>query len=120
LTIDYKNHKQVFVESPTDVKYYQTVFNKLDSEKKYPFKLYFISYSKGKGNCDQVKKIVEDLRNAGNNSAFGIIDFDNKNAAIESVKVHGVDKRYSIENYIYDPIYFVILLMEEKITIIYY
>lgn len=112
LSIDYKNHKQVFVESSTDIRYYQTIFDKLNQQRNYPFKLYFISNSNGKGNCDQVKKIVADMRNSGNTTCFGIIDWDLKNSSSEHIKVHGINKRYSIENYLYDPIYLSILFMD--------
>jgi AAA domain, putative AbiEii toxin, Type IV TA system len=112
LSIDYKNHKQVFVESPTDLKYYQTVFGKLNQERNYPFKLYFISNSKGKGNREQVKKIVADLRASGNSTVFGIIDWDTENSSTVYVKVHGTNNRHTIENYLYDPIYLAILFID--------
>ena len=114
LSIDYKNHKQVFVESPTDVKYYQTIFNKLNQERNFPFRLYFISNSYGKGSCEQVTKIVADIRESGNTTVFGIIDWDLKNPSTTYVKVHGLNKRYNVENYLYDPIYLSILFMNLK------
>jgi len=114
LSIDYNNHKQVFVESPTDVKFYQLIFNKLNQERNYPFNLYFISNGYGKGNCDQVKSIVHELRLSGSKTAYGIIDWDLKNSSTEFVKIHGESNRYSIENYLLDPIYIVIFLMEKN------
>ncbi|HEX8514551.1 MAG TPA: AAA family ATPase [Bacteroidia bacterium] len=114
LSIDYKNHKQVFVESPTDIKYYQTIFNKLNQERNYPFRLYFISNSYGKGSCEQVIKIVGDIRESGNTTVFGIIDWDLKNPTTNYIKVHGLNKRYNVENYLYDPIYLSVLFMNLK------
>jgi ABC-type multidrug transport system ATPase subunit len=114
LSIDYKNHKQVFVESPTDIKYYQTIFNKLYLEKKCIFKLYFISNSYGQGNCEQVKDIVKALREAGNTTSYGIIDWDLKNKSTDFVKVHGERSRYSIETFLYDPIYLSVLFMSSN------
>ena len=114
LSIDYKNHKQVFVESPTDIKYYQTIFNKLNQERNYPFRLYFISNSYGKGSCEQVIKIVDDIRESGNTTVFGIVDWDLKNNSTSFIKVHGQNKRYNVENYLYDPIYLSILFMNLK------
>lgn len=114
LSIDYKNHKQVFVESPTDIRYYQTIFNKLNQERNYPFRLYFMSNSYGKGSCEQVIKIVDDIRTSGNTTSYGVIDWDLKNPTSEYVKVHGINKRYNIENYLYDPIYLSILFMNLK------
>lgn len=111
LSIDYENHKQVFVESHTDINYYQIIFNKLNEERNYPFNLYFIANSSGKGNCDQVGKIVNNLRLSGSTTVYGIIDWDLKNKETDYVKVHGLNKRYSVENYLYDPIYICILLM---------
>ncbi len=114
LSINYENHKQVFVESPTDVFYYQTIFNKLNEYENYPFNLYFISNSMGKGNCEQVKSIVSNIRESGNNTSYGIIDWDNSNTEDDFIKVHGSNSRYSIENFIYDPIYLCVLFMELK------
>lgn len=114
LSIDYKNHKQVFVESPTDIKYYQTIFNKLNQDRNYPFRLYFISNSYGKGSCEQVIKIVADIRESGNSTVFGIIDWDLKNPNSTYVRVHGINKRYNVENYLYDPVYLSILFMNLK------
>jgi ABC-type multidrug transport system ATPase subunit len=114
LNIDYKNHKQIFVESPTDRFYYQTIFDKLSQHQNYPFKLYFISNGYGKGSSSQVKETVESIRKSENNSFFGIIDWDKENKDSDYVKVHGENIRYSIENYVYDPIYLIIQLMELK------
>lgn len=90
------------------------IFNKLNQERNYPFKLYFISNALGKGNCDQVRKIVRDLRESGNLTSFGIIDWDLENSSGGYVKVHGLEKRYSVENYLYDPIYLAVLFMNLK------
>jgi len=112
LSVDYRNHRQVFVESPTDVFYYRTLFDVFSQKETLAFKPYFISYSKGKGNCDQVISLVKDLKRAGNDKVFGIIDWDNKNSSAENIYVHGENARYSIENFLYDPIYLVELFLD--------
>lgn len=114
LNIDYKNHKQVFVESPTDRFYYQIIFDKRSQYEKYPFKLYFISNGYGKGSSSQVTETVDAIRKSENKSFFGIIDWDKANKDNDYVKVHGENIRYSIENYVYDPIYLLMQLMELK------
>jgi predicted ATPase len=114
LSIDYKNHKQIFLESPTDVTYFQRLFNKLNSEEQLNFKLYFISNEMGKSNCAWVKAIVSKLREGGVSKSFGIIDWDGKNKSSPEVFVHGENKRYSVENFIYDAIYFSILFLESN------
>ncbi|MFN0256968.1 AAA family ATPase [Pedobacter ureilyticus] len=114
LNIDYKNHKQVFVESPTDRFYYQIIFDKRYQQEQYPFKLYFISNGYGKGSSSQVLETVDAIRKSENKSFFGIIDWDKINKDNDYIKVHGENIRYSIENYVYDPIYLVMQLMELK------
>jgi len=113
LSIDYKNHRQIFLESPTDVFYFQMLFNKLNSEEPQNGKLYFISNEMGKSNCDWVKAIVSKLREGNVKKAYGIIDWDGKNSSTKEVIVHGENTRYSIENFIYDPIYLCILFLEK-------
>lgn len=114
LSLDYRNHRQVFVESPTDVHYYQTLFNKLNEQQRFPHQLYFISTGYGKSNCDQVITLVDKLRNAGNRTAWGIIDWDGKNPDKEFVKAHGGGHRYSIENFIFDPLFLTIMLLNRN------
>ncbi|WP_282080860.1 ATP-dependent nuclease [Aquimarina algiphila] len=112
LSIDYKNHRQVFVESPTDRFYYQTIFDKLNQHENYRYKLYFISNGYGKGNCEHVKKIVNEIRGTGNITSYGVIDWDLKNKSEQYIKVHGENSIYSIENYSYSPLYLIMLFLE--------
>lgn len=116
LSIDYKNHRQVFVESPTDMKYYELIYTNVSNEYSNHSKLYFMTNAMGKGNCDLVKTVVKSLRNSGLNTAYGIIDWDttNSNMNDEFVFVHGENERYSLENYAYDPLYLVVLFMKYK------
>ncbi|WP_419699702.1 AAA family ATPase [Mucilaginibacter sp. NFX135] len=114
LSIDYRNHKQILLESPTDVTYFQKLFNKVNAEEKLTFKLYFISNEMGKGNCDWVKSTVLKLREGGVNSAYGIIDWDGKNSSSNEVFVHGEKRRYSVENFLYDAIYLSVLFLESN------
>jgi predicted ATPase len=114
LSIDYRNHRQVFVESPTDAEYFQELFNKHKSFTFLGRNLYFISNSMGNGNCDLVYSIVKKIRVSGNNTVFGIVDWDTKNLPEDRVHVHGVAERYSIENFLLDPIYIVLLLIKMK------
>ena len=113
LSIDYKNHRQIFVESPRDVYYYQTIFSKLRQEKAPDFNLYFISNSLGTGNCTQVMEIIEQLRNAGMKTCLGLVDWDLENSSITEILVHGENKRYSLENYLLDPIYLAVLFLQK-------
>jgi energy-coupling factor transporter ATP-binding protein EcfA2 len=112
LSIDYKNHRQVFAESPTDVSYYQRLYEKHAQKSELPHRLYFISNAMGDGNCDLVYRVVGQLRDAGNNTSYGIVDWDLKNNPTEFVHVHGINERYNIESFLLDPIYVICLLID--------
>lgn len=117
LSINYENRRQIFVESANDVFFYEELYKKLRSHLIPEISLNFISSGIGNtGNCAQVIKVVDKLANEfGNKNIFGIIDWDTKNQENHNIKVLGEDKRYSIENYIFDPILLAAFLLREKI-----
>ncbi len=114
-----ENRRQVFVESIYDVDYYENLFNILNKER--PFEIYsnFLAPKSKKeegSNCEDVKKIVNTLTSFGNDLVYGIIDYDNKNKEENKILVIGNGKRYSIENYILDPLALGFLLLRENIV----
>lgn len=125
-SINYENRKQVFVESKYDVEYYSSLYeifkNYLDKE----ISLNFIASGDVRKNdvgqsissCDVVKSVAKVLRDSGNNSIYGIVDWDLANTKIESpyIITLGFNSRYSIENYIFDPLIVGIFLLKEKIV----
>jgi uncharacterized protein (DUF952 family)/energy-coupling factor transporter ATP-binding protein EcfA2 len=121
LSINYENRRQVFVESEEDVKFYDKLYEKLRTKLIPEISLSFIPSGESKtdkhgqkvSNCEQVENITKILHQYGNKSVFGIIDWDCHNIETDAVKVLGSDKRYSIENYIFDPIYIGALLLQE-------
>jgi len=123
LSVYYENRRQIFVESSNDVTYYEKLYNQLSSYLIPEISLIFISSGESRtdkngtkiSNCGQVKNITETLRNAGNKFVSGIIDRDDKNKSTEAVKVLGNGNRYSIENYILDPLLIGALLLRDKI-----
>jgi len=116
LNIDYKNHRQILVESPTDVKYYQTIYevHKIKTLNNVGHQLYFISGDYGRSSSAQVIKLVNDLRNAGHRTCYGIVDRDTNNKDKDYVFVHGGNERYSIESFLFDPIYIVTYLISRR------
>ncbi len=66
-------------------------------------------------NCDEVSEIVNALRGFGNDLVYGIKDFDNKNHSSQFVLVLGENRRYAIDNYIFDPIYVAFLLIRDNV-----
>lgn len=124
-SVNYENRRQIFVESPNDVIFYENLYQKLSHLLIAEISLSFISSGESRtdkngikiSNCGQVKNITETLRNAGNKFVSGIIDWDSENISTENVKVLGKGNRYSIENYIFDPLLVAALLLREKIIL---
>ena len=126
LSVNYENRRQVFVESENDVKFYEGIYKRLQPKIQNEISLSFISSGETRtdkngikiSNCGQVKNITKTLRKAGNNLVWGIVDWDTKNESNdEYLKVLGEKSRYSIENYLFDPILLSALLLREKIIL---
>lgn len=123
LSIHYENRRQIFVESNYDVEYYSNFHTILKSKLNSEVSLNFISSgeaiknSKGTAtaSCDQVKKVTKLLRDKGNLQVWGLIDRDENNKTEEFINVLGNGNRYSIENYIFDPLLLGLLLFRENI-----
>lgn len=124
-SINYENRRQIFVESKYDVAYYEKLYQTFRKELNNEISLNFIASGdvqrnkngQPKSNCDQVIIITELLRDSGNKFIWGIIDWDlnDKRPKNEHVRVLGWEERYSIENFVLDPLLIAILLMTEKI-----
>lgn len=112
--LSFDNRRQVFVESNYDVQYYNRIFRRLLSPMT-TFPQFLPPRSSNGANCDEVSGIVNALRGIGNDLVYGIKDFDNKNHSSDFILVLGEDKRYAIDNYIFDPIYVGFLLVRENI-----
>lgn len=121
LSINYENRKQIVVESKIDEFFYGKLYEKLKDKLESEISLAFIASSTHKNNDEgeqggfsEVKKLVKIFRRNGNRSIFGIIDWDNRNSGNEGIIVFGEGKRYSIENYIFDPLLIAAYLLREK------
>lgn len=115
LSINYENRRQVFVESEYDVQFYEQIYDKLRNNLIPEISLNFISSGVGgQGSCEQVREVVNQLHRKGNRTVYGIIDWDLRNVESEHVKILGAGKRYSIENYIFDPLLLACFLLREK------
>ncbi len=115
LSVNYENRRQVFVESKYDQLFYELINRKLSSIYPSEVTLDFLCAKKdGSSGCEEVKEIVVKLSEFGNTNIFGIIDWDGKNRTSEKVKVLGEKHRYSIENYLLDPLVLPAYLIREK------
>ena len=117
LRVSAESRRQVFVESQYDVYYYEklSTYVKYKSEIRPVFLAPCGNKQKEKTtNCADVMSIVTTLVGLGNDLVYGLIDFDNENRKhIDRIKIMGT--RYSIENYIFDPIYIGFMLIRNKI-----
>jgi hypothetical protein len=108
LKISNDKRRTVFVESEYDVNYYELLTNiylfqigMLSSEPVYfPVK----KLKKDGSNCTDVINVVGILSKNGNEQVYGIIDWDGKNTSKERVIVNGENDRYTMENYLLDPL----------------
>lgn len=113
LRISTDSRRQVFVENQNDAAYYERIVRLLpDFKVKFQF---LPPHTRNGCNCDDVKTIVQTLRNYGNDSVYGLVDYDNANESDEFVYVIGEQRRYAIDNYVFDPIYVFFLLVRERI-----
>lgn len=121
-SVNYENRRQIFVESEYDVIFYEQIYQILSKYLVPEISLTFIASGESRtdkngmkiSNCGQVMNIAKALREAGNKFVWGIVDYDGKNQSAAYIKVLGEGKRYSIENYLFDPILLAALLLREK------
>lgn len=105
LKISNDNRRQVFVENKNDVKYYEIITNILNRISPIVAEPIYIPARTSNGsNCSDVINIVNSLFSNGNEQVYGIIDWDTTNVSNQRIIVLGENERYSIENYILDPL----------------
>ncbi len=117
----YEHQRQVFVESSIDAFLYTWIYENLKDRLNSEVSLNFISSGESKidqtgkriATCDQVRSITQQLRKNGNRFIHGIVDWDCKNFPGDHVEVLGT--RYSIENYIFDPLILGAFLLREQL-----
>lgn len=107
LSMSHENRRQVFVEARADCDVLGRLFTLFRGRLRPDVSLSFLEVGvhKGKGGADMVKAQVARLREAGVSSALGIIDSDGgRNKDGDSVFVLGGGSRYTLENYLLDPL----------------
>ena len=115
LRVSTESRRQIFVENLNDVGYYERIIRLLKVE--LPISPQFLPpHNRNGSNCEDVKNIVNSLRGLGNDLVYGLVDYDNHNVDMGYVYVIGGQKRYAIDNYIFDPVFVAFLLVREKIV----
>lgn len=110
LSVSFDGRRQVFVESPIDAEVYDLLYQVLRPHFNSARSLAFISTgtrtSRGDVNtgCDLVRKIVEELAAQGNQTVFGLIDWDGVNHGAGRIAVLAARKRNGLENALLDPL----------------
>jgi energy-coupling factor transporter ATP-binding protein EcfA2 len=119
LSIDFSGRRQVFVESDTDVPIYEKLFALLKPEIGLQRHLHFMSTGLRKQNggeinsgCTMVRKLVNGLSEQGNQSTFGIVDWDGKATSTSRVLVLAEGRKDGIENVVLDPLLVALLLIK--------
>ncbi len=104
LRVSVDNRRQVFVEHSYDVVYLESLYKLISRIHQLPTYLQFLPpHTLNGSNCEAVLNITRTLRDMGNNQVYGLIDWDLHNSPEEQVVVLGMENRYAIENYIFDP-----------------
>jgi ABC-type Mn2+/Zn2+ transport system ATPase subunit len=115
LKISNDKRRQVFVESKYDVNYYElitNIFSRIESLPSEP--IYIPARTSNGSNCTDVIDVVSSLSSNGNDQVYGIIDWDNINSSKGRIVVLGEKERYSIENYLLDPLLMGLLFLRER------
>jgi hypothetical protein len=120
LTVRFSERRVVLVEGNADADVYTAVMDALRTHLDADCGIAFVSggMRAGEGGSQIVRKNVRLLREAGADSIYGLIDRDigNESADDGSVLVLGPDGRYTIENYLLDPLLLAALAVREKFS----
>lgn len=112
LSISYDGRRQVFVESKIDAdvldSIYQTLRSQLSSERSLQFVATGSTSRSGtdvNSGCENVRRLVNELSKQGNQSVFGLIDWDGgTNKGNGRIAVLAEGRRDGIENVLLDPL----------------
>lgn len=121
LSIDYSGRRQVFTESDTDAAIYERVYSLIKARIECARELNFLSTgmrNKDGGEinsgCTVVTNIVHSLNEAGNQSVYGIVDWDGSATSTDRVRVIAEGSHDGIENLLLDPLLICLLLFKER------
>jgi AAA domain, putative AbiEii toxin, Type IV TA system len=123
LSVSVELRRVVWVESNLDVVRYERLLSALRRELVGTFEPSFHSVGfatvNGERQSDgkaRVKEVVGSLRKSGVTNVNGLVDRDNDSADSDDVKFVGGVERYSIENFLLDPLLVALLAIRERFT----
>lgn len=118
LKVSIDKRRIVFVESDYDAENYEKIFELLNSDLNLDIQpTFFAPHNRSGSNCSDVKELMAKLN--GTNGVYGVVDYDGgNNVSSEKVKVmgEGGECRYTIENYIFDPIFVGLAILRDSLA----
>jgi predicted ATPase len=124
LSISFSGRRQVFVESRTDAMLFDRIYQQFKGHLNSERSLAFVEVGRINGGgieqaagCDQVIRLVKELGDGGNESVFGLVDWDGKK--VPSLRVHVLSHgiRDGIESVLLDPLLVVATLARGNIDV---
>ena len=120
LSLEFSGRRQVFTESDNDANYLASLYRWLTPKIKSERSLDFVGVGIRTASGDQgagssiVRKLVPQIADSGNQSVFGLVDWDAKNQPHGRVHVLAGGSRYSLENLLLDPLLMLAFLVRER------
>ena len=117
LRVSIDKQRIVFVESNYDAENYHKIFDLVKQNHSYDIQPVFHAANPHNGsNCDDVRDLLDKLNTTP--GVYGIIDYDNHASSTDKIIVmgEGGESRYTIENYILDPIFIGLLLLRDNLS----
>lgn len=117
LRVSINNRRIVFVESSYDAVNYEKIFEQLNPRVGFEIQLTFYAPHNREGtNCSDVIELMNKL--VETDGVYGVIDYDGHNSSSDKIKVMGDngERRYTIENYIFDPIFVGLAILRDGLV----
>ncbi len=121
LSLNWTARRQVFVENPIDGElcdgFYRCLKSRIESDRTLDFIGTGIRRETTGDDVNTgssvVRSLVENLTSCGNQSVFGLVDWDGCNQHVGRMVVMGHERRHSNENVVLDPLAIAALMLRE-------
>lgn len=120
LSISYDGRRQVFVESLADAETYDDIYRLYKTQIGSERSLEFVGTGKKvaggseqNSGCDIVKNLVDRLEKAGNNSVYGLLDWDGHHQKSRRIAVLAEGRRNGLENVVFDPLLIALVICRD-------
>lgn len=117
LRVSINNRRIVFVESHYDADNYEKIVQMLSPKIGLAIQpVFYAPHNREGTNCNDVMELMGKLIET--DGVYGVIDFDGHNKSTDKIKVMGDngESRYTIENYIFDPIFVGLAILRDRLA----